>query len=147
MARAILKRSKFLVMDEVRRLIIYVSSHTVTDSNEIIRRLLGLNIFNLFVICELRMTIHSVDYATDELIGKTIRQWDWWFYYWIFVANYSILVSEFAESTILTIAHRLRTVIDYDRVSVLTILKPHMAKKKYKYVGDDTWGGQNHWVW
>ena len=25
--------------------------------------------------------------------------------------------SEFAESTILTIAHRLRTVIDYDRVS------------------------------
>ncbi|KAJ6595567.1 multidrug resistance-associated ABC transporter [Mycena vulgaris] len=42
----------------------------------------------------------SVDYATDELIGKTIRE-------------------EFAESTILTIAHRLRTVIDYDRVMVL----------------------------
>ncbi|KAF9450615.1 P-loop containing nucleoside triphosphate hydrolase protein [Macrolepiota fuliginosa MF-IS2] len=42
----------------------------------------------------------SVDYATDELIGKTIRQ-------------------EFAESTILTIAHRLRTVIDYDRVMLL----------------------------
>ncbi|KAJ7785356.1 multidrug resistance-associated ABC transporter [Mycena maculata] len=62
MARAILKRSKILVMDE------YVS--------------------------------FSVDYATDELIGKTIRQ-------------------EFAESTILTIAHRLRTVIDYDRVMLL----------------------------
>ena len=45
-----------------------------------------------------------------------------------YVAKHSILVSEFAESTILTIAHRLRTVIDYDRVSVLTILKPHMAK-------------------
>ncbi|TFK86901.1 ATP-binding cassette transporter [Polyporus arcularius HHB13444] len=42
----------------------------------------------------------SVDYATDELIGKTIRQ-------------------EFAHSTILTIAHRLRTVIDYDRVLLL----------------------------
>ncbi|KAJ7126325.1 P-loop containing nucleoside triphosphate hydrolase protein [Mycena epipterygia] len=60
MARAILKRSKILVMDES---------------------------------C-------SVDYATDELISKTIRR-------------------EFAESTILTIAHRLRTVIDYDRVMLL----------------------------
>jgi len=42
----------------------------------------------------------SVDYATDELISKTIRH-------------------EFAQSTILTIAHRLRTVIDYDRVMLL----------------------------
>ncbi|KAI0641508.1 multidrug resistance-associated ABC transporter [Trametes meyenii] len=63
MARAILKRSRVLLMDEVR-----------------FRRV--------------------VDYATDELIGKTIRH-------------------EFAESTILTIAHRLRTVIDYDRVMLL----------------------------
>ncbi|KAF9230552.1 P-loop containing nucleoside triphosphate hydrolase protein [Melanogaster broomeanus] len=71
MARAILKRSKVLVMDE--------SSAAPYPC--------------------FRATA-SVDYATDELISKTIRM-------------------EFASSTILTIAHRLRTVIDYDRVMLL----------------------------
>ena len=56
------------------RLIIYVLSHTVTNSDEIIRRLLGFNNFNLPRIYELRLTFYSVDYVTDELIGKTIRQ-------------------------------------------------------------------------
>ena len=71
MARAILRRSKILLMDEVRHFVIYVP---VTNSDHIIRRLLGLNIFSLVMICWLRVTIYSVDYATDELIGKTIRQ-------------------------------------------------------------------------
>ena len=80
-----------------------------------------------------RVMIYSVDYATDELIRKTIQQWDRWSIS-LLKANSLIFVSEFAESTVLTIAHRLRTVIDYDRVSVLTFLKPHKTKKKYKQV-------------
>jgi hypothetical protein len=43
MARAILRRSKVLFMDEVRHFVIYLP---VTDSDDIIRRLLGLNIFS-----------------------------------------------------------------------------------------------------
>lgn len=42
----------------------------------------------------------SVDYATDELITATIRR-------------------SFEQSTILTIAHRLRTIIDFDLVIVM----------------------------
>ena len=33
-------------------------------------------------------------------------------------AGLTLTSSEFADSTILTIAHRLRTVIDYNRVSI-----------------------------
>ncbi|XP_012942497.1 multidrug resistance-associated protein 1 [Aplysia californica] len=42
----------------------------------------------------------AVDFETDELIQKTIR-------------------TQFQDSTILTIAHRLNTILDYDRVMVL----------------------------
>ncbi|KAL1411123.1 hypothetical protein Q8F55_002073 [Vanrija albida] len=42
----------------------------------------------------------SIDYETDELISKTIR-------------------AEFADSTILTIAHRIHTIIDFDKVLVM----------------------------
>jgi energy-coupling factor transporter ATP-binding protein EcfA2 len=42
----------------------------------------------------------SVDQATDERIQKALR-------------------TEFKESTLITIAHRLRTIMDYDKVLVL----------------------------
>ncbi|KAJ2618274.1 hypothetical protein EV177_000124 [Coemansia sp. RSA 1804] len=62
MARALVRRSKLIIMDEATA---------------------------------------SVDFDTDERLQRTIRGY------------------EFANSTILCIAHRLRTVIDYDRVLVL----------------------------
>lgn len=42
----------------------------------------------------------SVDFATDERIQTTIR-------------------NELGDSTLITVAHRLRTIMDYDRVLVL----------------------------
>lgn len=75
----------------------------------------------------------SVDYATDELIGKTIRQCvrefhlrntisDPTSFLPIFFHLHPVTLSQFASSTILTIAHRLRTVIDYDRVRSIVLL-------------------------
>ncbi|KAJ7638358.1 multidrug resistance-associated ABC transporter [Roridomyces roridus] len=61
MARAILKKSRILLMDEATA---------------------------------------SVDYATDELISRTIME-------------------EFTSSTLLTVAHRIRSVINHDKIMVL----------------------------
>ena len=52
----------------------------------------------------------SIDYETDAMIQNTIRE-------------------EFAESTILTIAHRLKTIIDYDKILVLD----HGTVKEYDH--------------
>jgi len=61
MARAILKNSKIIVLDEATA---------------------------------------SVDYETDNVIQKTIR-------------------TQFKNSTVITVAHRLNTIMDYDKVCVL----------------------------
>jgi len=42
----------------------------------------------------------SIDFATDSLVQRTIRD-------------------EFSNSLLITIAHRIRTIIDYDRLVVL----------------------------
>ena len=68
----------------------------------------------------------SVDNATEELISKTIQE-----YVLLCRRNrfpgtrvWPIARREFRHNTILTIAHRLRTVINYDRVTLL----PHLGE-------------------
>jgi hypothetical protein len=69
MARAILKRSKILVMDEVCASLSFGS----TVQLSVPRPLRGWSLLALQRwIFYANLT--SVDYATDELIGKTIRQ-------------------------------------------------------------------------
>lgn len=53
-----------------------------------------------FFLLTLIQYICSIDFAMDDKIQKMIRR-------------------EFVDCTIICIAHRLRTVIDYDRILVL----------------------------
>lgn len=50
---------------------------------------------------------HGVFFSADALIQQTVRE-------------------QFANSTVITIAHRINTIIDYDRVMVLS--KGHLAE-------------------
>jgi len=60
----------------------------------------------------------SVDRDTDDKIQATIR-------------------SEFGESTLITIAHRLRTVMDFDRILVLDSGRVAEYDEPYKLIKDD----------
>jgi ABC-type multidrug transport system fused ATPase/permease subunit len=57
----------------------------------------------------------SIDYETDAMIQSTIRE-------------------EFSSSTILTIAHRLKTIIDYDKILVLDHGKVKEYDHPYKLI-------------
>lgn len=77
LARAIVRRSKLLILDEATASI-------------------GMHLSSAF--CRLSAYGYNTDYATDVAIQKTLR-------------------TEFSrDTTILTIAHRLQTIIDYDKI-------------------------------
>ncbi len=82
LARALLRKSKILVLDEATAGKSFITFFLIVYS---------------FKLC---FTESAVDMETDDLIQETIRK-------------------EFSESTIVTIAHRLNTIIDYNRVIVM----------------------------
>ncbi|CAG8769079.1 12880_t:CDS:2, partial [Racocetra fulgida] len=55
----------------------------------------------------------SVDFKTDHLVQATIRE-------------------EFKDHTVITIAHRLRTIVDYNRILVMELMG--IAKQKYENI-------------
>lgn len=96
MARALLRQSRVIIMDEGMGWLFFFR---MCQKRDILHM---KKLLTQFFFCDVYLlaATASVDFATDEKIQTTIR-------------------NELGDSTLITVAHRLRTIMDYDRVLVL----------------------------